>query len=88
MEHANPFDIMKQVEQLYFIKRGSIVSHKRTATVALARHVAMFLVRKNTKFTLHEIADIFDVDHTSVIYGIRRIRETKDVDVLEIVNKL
>ena len=81
----NPFEIMKQVEEAYFLPKGSICKLKKGRAVSEARHVAMFLCRKYTKFSFREIAAIFLVDYTSVIYGVRKISESKDVDVLELI---
>lgn len=69
----NPFLIIRKVEELYSIEHGSIVKKDRRHTTAEARAVAMYLVNKYTGYSLHEIADHFDRDHTTVIYNIRKI---------------
>jgi len=71
----NPFDIMKQTEQAYHLKPGSLVHHKRTKTVAEARAVAMYLTRHLTTYSFLEIADHFDRDHTTVIHNCKKNRK-------------
>ena len=83
----NPFEIMKQVEQAYFLKAGSICSARRGKALSEARHVAIYLCRTHTKFSLNELAEIFQIDHTSIKYALARVRNTKDVDILEVITK-
>lgn len=85
----NPFEIMKQVEEAYFIPRGSLSkSSKRTSIISEARAVAIHLCRKHTRFSLQEIGEMFLIDHSSVVYALRRIRNTKNVDILELIEKI
>lgn len=84
----NPFEIMKQVEEAYFLPKGTLTSAKRSQAVSEARHVAIHLVRKtNRQYSLSEIADIFLIDRTCVQYALRRIRGTKNPDILELIEK-
>lgn len=84
----NPFEIMRQVEESYCLPRGSLVKTvRRTAVMSEARAVAIFLCRKHTKFSLHELGEMFLIDHSSVTYALKRIRNTKDVDILELIAK-
>lgn len=44
-----------------------------------ARHVAWHAARRHTGFSLCELAMRFDVDHTSVMYGIDRVNRTPEL---------
>lgn len=72
-----------------------LLSNKRTAEVALARQVAMYIARNKTNEPLIQIAYAFNKkDHTNVIHAYRRISDTIKSDmrvrsfVDNIVNKL
>ena len=72
-----------------------LLSNKRTAEVALARQVAMYIARNKTNEPLIQIAYAFNKkDHTNVIHACRRISDTIKSDmrvrsfVDNIVNKL
>lgn len=72
-----------------------LLSKKRTADLALARQVAMYLARNKTNEPLAQIAYAFNKkDHTVVIYACRKIADMVKTDlrirsfVDNIVNKL
>lgn len=69
----NPLDIMKQTEQAYHLKHGSLIKHKRTKTIAEARAVAMYLMRCINNYSFMEIADYFDRDHSTVMHNCKKI---------------
>ena len=48
--------------------------NRRHNTLALARHVAMYLLRRRG-LSYPEIAKFFDYDHTSIMNGVRRMRD-------------
>ena len=47
---------------------------QRSQDLVLARHVAMYVCREVTGLTLQEIGRAFRRDHSSVAYGVRRVR--------------
>ena len=72
-----------------------IVGPKRNRAVALARQVAMYLVRELTPMSLPQIGrELGDRDHTTVLYGIEKIAALFEKDdalrrqVLEIKTEL
>lgn len=83
----DPKEIIKQVEEVYFIPRGSIMKCMRGKILSEARHVAMYLCKIRTRFSIVELAQIFKVDHSSISYAIRRIKNTKDRDIIEMINR-
>lgn len=48
----------------------------RERTPALARHIALYLCRERLAMSYHELARVIGYDdHTSVIYGVKRIEK-------------
>lgn len=82
----NPLDIIKEVEQGYFLPRGSIRSKKKGTALDEARSVAMALCRDNARFSYPELGLIFKRDHSTIISGVQKARRKSDLQ--EIYKKL
>lgn len=67
---VNPFTIIKTTEKVYGLKQGAITSKCRSRTIAEARAIAMYLVRKLTIYSLPEIGDHFNRHHSTVLHDI------------------
>jgi chromosomal replication initiator protein len=71
-------DIQRRVAAHYNIKTAEMVSSRRARAVVGPRHVAMYLAKQLTTRSLPEIGRKFGGrDHTTVMYGIRRIEERR-----------
>lgn len=57
------------------VSAREILGIGRTARVARARHVAMWLIRTNTNLSLVEIGTTFGRDHGTVIHACRNVAE-------------
>ncbi|MDR0736867.1 MAG: chromosomal replication initiator protein DnaA [Zoogloeaceae bacterium] len=73
-------DIQKTVIEYYKIKLTDLLSKKRTRQVVRPRHVAMWLCRQVTQFSLPVIGDAFDRDHTSVMSACGNIETLRPKD--------
>lgn len=63
----NPNDFIITTEKLFQLEHGAILNHCRLKHTALARHIAMYLVRKHSTLSLHELGIIFKRDHSCVV---------------------
>ena len=52
----------------------------REACVVLPRHIAMWLQRKATKASWHQIARFWLQDHVTVMHGVRKIDVLRESD--------
>lgn len=66
-------DVINVCEEVCDIPAGSIMSHKRTKNVTLARALAMYTVRRHTNLSLNEISIIFKRHITAVTHNVRKI---------------
>ncbi len=75
--------IIKEVSKVFGISPEEMRERKRTKELALARQVAMYLVRKYLKNrSLKEIASIFGKkDHTTVIHAVEKIEKLINSDL-------
>lgn len=69
----NPFIVMKEVEEYFYLKPGSLVKHDRHKTTANARAIAMYILRSLNNLSYLELAEYFDRDHKCIINGCNKI---------------
>jgi len=68
--------IQSLVAEYFEMSVDDLVSSKRTAEIALARQVAMYLCRENTESSLQHIGQAFrKKDHTTVIHAHKKISQ-------------
>lgn len=70
----NPFLVMKDIENYFGLKKGSICMRDRHPRIALIRSLTMYVLREKYQLSLHEIGDYLERDHTTVVYGIKRFK--------------
>ena len=69
-----PDEIIKVVAEYYKIRPEDIKSKKRTKEIATPRHMAMYLIRVMTDYTLNEVGNMIgNRDHTTIKYGFEKI---------------
>lgn len=64
--------IARAVAKAHRVPWKEFTSRRRNLAYAAARQHAMWEIHKHTKLTLPEIGRIFDRDHSTVLFGIRR----------------
>lgn len=74
-------EIQRKVSDYYNIRLSDIIGPKRLRSYARPRQVAMYLCKQLTSRSLPEIGRRFGGrDHTTIMYGVRRIEELKITD--------
>jgi chromosomal replication initiator protein len=68
-------DIVNSVCKTLNIKKEKIYTPNRKRPVVTARQLCMWILRKKMKLPLKTIATEFQMDHTTVIHGVRMIEE-------------
>ena len=71
-------EIKRAVSEQYDVSVSLINGKKRTARVAEARQVAMFLCRQLTELSLVEVAACFAKDHGTVIYAVKKVKKRSE----------
>ena len=73
---TSPSEVIKAVAAAAGVTPGAMLTDWQAAHVARPRQVAMLIIREACPYlSLPSIAAIFDRDHSTVIYGIRRARK-------------
>ena len=67
--------IIAEVARTYNVSESDILSNRRTAALALARQVAMYIARETTNLSYKMIGESFGKDHTTVLYNVNKIEE-------------
>ena len=73
--------IINTVAEYYNLTPSMLTSKTRTGQIALARHIAMYLIRKHLDVPLKKIGDAFGgKDHTTVMSGIEKVEKELKTD--------
>ena len=85
-------DLIQRVVAEYFeIRPSDMTAKRRSQNVVYPRHVAMYLSREMTSFSLPEIGEYFGGrDHTTIMHACDKIRKDikKDTKTKSIIDKL
>ena len=65
--------ILIHVSKKYGVSVDDIKSKKKTDSIAGARHIAIYIIRKLTDLSLKEIGKVFGRDHSTIISSINKI---------------
>ena len=65
--------IISQVCKFYSIEEDVLRGTKKTKGITEARQVATYLIRKLTNLSLPDIGKEFSRDHSTILYGIRKV---------------
>lgn len=74
--------ILLHVSKKYGVSVDDIKSKKKTDSIANARHVSVYIIRKLTDLSLKEIGKIFMRDHSTIISSINKI----DINIQTVKN--
>ena len=87
----SPDIIIDEVSKFYNIDADALRGQGRTKDTALARQVAMYLIREMTNLSLKEIGREFENrDHTTVLHSIERIEKLKksNPEITEVIKDI
>lgn len=74
-------DIQRAVAEHYGVRLVDLLSHRRTVSVALPRHVAMYLATRLTRRSAADIGRRFNRrDHTTVLHAVKKIDALCETD--------
>lgn len=88
---AKPNEIIKTVANHYRVKQSAVRGGQRTKTLVTARHIAMYLLKKELSLPLVEIGQWFSGrDHSSVLHAVRKVEKllSSDNDVQQDISAL
>lgn len=74
IREINPSLITEVVSEHMGIPKDDILSSKRSADIALARQISMYLCRNMTDKPLEAIGEYFKKDHTTVMHAVDKIK--------------
>lgn len=83
--------IMYVVEEETGITIKRLESPDRTRAVTEARQMAMYLIRKYTKYTMVTVGRLFGRDHSTVIYSLANVNnmiDSKNFDFVTMLKKI
>jgi len=66
-----PDQILSAIESVFPVTRADIIGPRRRRSEAEARHLFCHLLRKHTRMSLNEIADILNRDPGAIGYSVK-----------------
>ena len=75
-----PEYIIEKCAKFYDVKKEDIYSEKRTKNIALARQVAIYIMKELTDYSFPKIGSIIGKDHATAIYAIKKVNELMEKD--------
>ena len=87
----SPSDVIKAVANFFKIRPIVLTGKKRLKNIVTARHLAMYILRKDLNLSLTEIGRWFGgKDHTSVMHAIKKIKAglLEDYQLNEALNQV
>ncbi len=67
--------IIEEVARSYRVSESDILSTRRSAQIALARQIAMYIARETTELSYQAIGESFGKDHSTVLYNVSKVEE-------------
>ena len=78
---VTPENIIAVVSKRFGLEEEQLIGRNRSKDVALARQVAMYLIREETSNSLPKIGDVLGGrDHSTILYGCGKIGEQLETD--------
>ncbi len=65
--------IIGEVARTYDVSEKDIISKRKTAELAKARQIAMYIARETTELSYKPIGEAFGKDHTTVLYAVKKV---------------
>ena len=75
-----PEYIVEKTAAFYNLAPEDILGKGKTKSIAAARQMATYLMRKLTTLTLEEIGGVLNRDHSTILHSIRKIEESVNTD--------
>ncbi len=73
-----PKRVVAIAASLFHVPAKRLQERNRRAEVTSARYVAAWLLRRR-RWSYGKIAELFDMDHSTIIHGLRRVATTSDL---------
>jgi len=70
-----PDIIIRETARYYHLSEEEIKGPSQSKKIAIARHVAIYLIREHTAYTLVEISDVFKRNHATILSSIKKIED-------------
>ncbi len=68
-------NIIEEVARTYSVSKEDILSKRKTAEIALARQISVYVTKQITQLSFVAIGNFFSKDHTTIMYTIKKIED-------------
>ena len=67
--------IIEKIRNYYKLTEKELMGRCKLKIYVKARFIAMYIIRASTNFTMVEIGEMFNRDHTTVVYAIQVVND-------------
>ncbi len=78
LRERDMLDLVREVCAAHHVTLGQVCGRARHMSIAQARHAVWTIVRIRFGLSYPEIGELFGVDHTTVMQGVRKARPRVD----------
>ena len=75
-----PEAIIAETSRYYGLDEDALQGKRRSKNTAVARHISMYLIRSLTSMSLENIGQLFEKNHSTVLYSIRKVEDMIKTD--------
>lgn len=85
-----PEDIVRNVASYYKLSEDDLYSVRRSADIAKARQLAMYIISEENQLSTTRVGDMFKRDHTTVMHAIKTIKAQleKDDELQKVIDEI
>lgn len=76
----DPFSVVQAAADVCGVEPGDVLGTSRRPRYVVPRHLCMYVLHRDVGWSLPEIGDMFERDHTSVLHAVRRYEERMKLD--------
>jgi chromosomal replication initiator protein len=73
--------IIRNICKKYGVECQQVYGNSRRKDFVVPRHICMYILSRYMGFGLHKIGEVFDRDHTTVLYAVTKIEERIEKDL-------
>ena len=73
--------VLSLISQMFAVPQEELKSRKRTKEIALARNVAIYIIRRITDLSLPKIGKIFGRDHATIYSAVNSIEDETKINI-------
>lgn len=73
-------NIIKAIEEVTGVNYDILKSRRKVTNISEARQIAMYIIKKETGLSSHDIGRLFNRNHATAIHNVKKVCDYKEID--------